>query len=87
MSLVAEHVLQTVRHEKRAYDMSHHLAVAGTLRPDGSFAALHTEVTQAELEDRGRSAMNDIMWRLCELWIDDFCDPEHWRAAGPLLRG
>lgn len=87
MTLIAEHVLQTARHEKRMYDDSHHMVVAGTLRPDGSFAMIQAEVTMVELRDRGRMAIQDAMWKLCELWVDDFCDPRYWRAAGPLLRG
>ena len=85
MSLIAEHIIRTMRQEKHVYDMSHHLVVAGSLRPDGSYKTLHVEVTEDALRDLGRRAIKDAAWKLCEMFVDDLCDHAHWRAAGPLL--
>ena len=87
MSLVAEYVMQNVQRETRRIDDSHHLLVEGSHRPDGSFVVIQTEVTMCSLLDRGREAITDAMWELYESWVDDLCDPQHWRAAGPLLKG
>ena len=86
MTLIAEYVMQNVQREMRPVNRSHYLVVGGTPRADGSCTLIQTEVTECSLRDKGREAIKDAMWKLCELWVDDFCDPRYWRAAGPLLK-